>query len=279
MSRDYGKVSSTFWTGPTGRQICAMGQDHQLVALYLMTGPNSNMIQLYHLPLPLASYHLANYPLKGLAKVLQSLREVDFVRFDETTDAIFLPQGAKYQIGEWLKPKDNVVKHIKRELLKWRKHRFYKDFLSIYGDNYSLRDMPPYEGPSKEEGGGPSKPGTGAGAGTGEGTGSSNTGGEAVRKRLYTEDFESFWKVYPPQRKKSKPGAFEAWLKAVQRADPQKIIAAAIEFAASPKGKSLKWCPGPEPWLNQDRWDDDRAVWQDGDDAEPPMFRKVVDGI
>lgn len=77
----------------------------------------------------------------------------------------------------------------------------------------------------------------------------------------YPEAFERFWAVYPPGRKAAKRKAFLAWGRAIRRADPERIIAAAAEYAASPLGRS-EFVAGPEPWLNGDRWDDDRSSWQ-----------------
>lgn len=79
----------------------------------------------------------------------------------------------------------------------------------------------------------------------------------------YSEDFESFWKAFPPNRKTSKGPAWDAWLKALERTTADVLIAAAKEYALSdvPKGD---YCKGPAPWLNQRCWEDDRAAWSDG---------------
>lgn len=78
----------------------------------------------------------------------------------------------------------------------------------------------------------------------------------------YSEDFLRFWEVFPPIRKGSKPEAFAAWQSAIERKPPDEILAAAIEFSESWLGQS-EFCPGPAPWLNKDRWDDDRRSWED----------------
>ncbi len=85
----------------------------------------------------------------------------------------------------------------------------------------------------------------------------------------YSERFLEFWDVYSRVRRTKKADAWEAWRKAITRAMPAVIIAAAKEFAASPEGRS-KYCPGPTPWLNQNRWEDDRQSWQLSDDDGPP---------
>ncbi|MCE5269158.1 MAG: hypothetical protein LLG00_14880 [Planctomycetaceae bacterium] len=77
----------------------------------------------------------------------------------------------------------------------------------------------------------------------------------------YTPTFLQFWDTYPTVRKMGKRAAWKAWQQAVKRATPAVILAAVSEFAASPLGKS-RFCPGPTPWLNQDRWEDDRQSWK-----------------
>lgn len=72
--------------------------------------------------------------------------------------------------------------------------------------------------------------------------------------------FDRFWKVYP--RRTARGAAVTAFAKAVKRADAETIISSASEFAASPKGRG-EFVPHPATWLNQDRWTDDRAAWQD----------------
>lgn len=74
------------------------------------------------------------------------------------------------------------------------------------------------------------------------------------------ELFERFWEAFPPGRKTKRGKAEAAFTKAVKRADPETIIAAAIEYAASPVGCG-EYVQGPEPWLNGDCWNDDRTAW------------------
>ena len=45
--RDYGKVFSTFWTSDSTR---GMSDDAKVLALYLLTGPHSNIIGCFRLP-------------------------------------------------------------------------------------------------------------------------------------------------------------------------------------------------------------------------------------
>ncbi len=74
------------------------------------------------------------------------------------------------------------------------------------------------------------------------------------------DSFEEFWQAYPEGRKEKKAKAHEAWVKAIRKASPETIIAAAVEYADSYQAKS-QFVKGPVPWLNGGCWDDDRAAW------------------
>lgn len=70
--------------------------------------------------------------------------------------------------------------------------------------------------------------------------------------------FDEFWDIYPRKRDKGK--ARPAWNKAVKKADPDTIIAAAKRYAAtvdrSEGGRFIKY---PASWLNAEAWDDEPA--------------------
>ncbi len=81
---------------------------------------------------------------------------------------------------------------------------------------------------------------------------------------LIVEDpFERFWKSFPSGRKTAKAKAKAAFKRCVKKTDPEVIIAAAAEYAASDVGKG-QYVKGPEPWLNGGCWDDDRRAWNQG---------------
>jgi hypothetical protein len=79
----------------------------------------------------------------------------------------------------------------------------------------------------------------------------------------YSPEFLKFWEIFPPRRKDKKRATWKAWQSAIKRKAAEDILAAAGEYAASPKGRG-EFCSGPVPWLNGDCWDDDRRSWSDG---------------
>ncbi len=115
--RDYGKVSPRFWTGRTGKRIRDLGRDAQVVALYLVTGPNANMLGLYYLPLPTLCHEVGS-PLQGAQKARRGLSEAGFAHYDEATEHVWVPEMARHQVGEALKVGDKRIAGIIKERLK-----------------------------------------------------------------------------------------------------------------------------------------------------------------
>jgi hypothetical protein len=152
---DYRKIAPAFWNGETGRRLRQAGRDVQLVALYLVTCPASSMIGLYHLELPLLCCHTGLDEQEAL-KALRRASEAGFCEYDENTEVVWVPKMAAHQIGARLAAADNRVKNVARELARFRKSRFFNDFLHRYGVAYHLLDQPelkpvpsPSEGASK----------------------------------------------------------------------------------------------------------------------------------
>ncbi len=90
-----------------------------------------------------------------------------------------------------------------------------------------------------------------------------------ARKKIeYPAEFEAFWSAYP--RRIAKSPALKAWTSAVKRVDdPQTLTVAAAEFAGCGKVVAAlangeeRYIPHPSTWLNQGRWEDDRATWEE----------------
>ncbi len=153
--RDYAKVAPQFWTGRTGKLIRSLGHEAQVLALYLMTGPNANMIGLYYLPIPTMA-HETGSPLEGASKALRSLCEVDFCAYDEDAEVVWVREMARFQIGESLDGKDKRIAGVMREFESVPKSRLHNDFWSRYSEPFSLParelDKPlrrGFEGPSE----------------------------------------------------------------------------------------------------------------------------------
>lgn len=154
--RDYATITPTFWTGETGRKIRLLGSEAQVVALYLMTCPSSNMIGLYYLPIILIS-HETGLSAEGSSKALASLSEAGFCAYDHESEMVWVIEMAKHQIAEELSPKDNRVKWIRGELKKCAKTVLLHGFMERYRECFHLENQPEKASPFEA----PSKPGTG----------------------------------------------------------------------------------------------------------------------
>lgn len=176
MMRDYGKIAPQYWTGETGKRIRKEGTLAQLVGCYLLTCPSSTMLGVYYLPLPTLC-HEVGCPLEGALKALKSLSEAGFAHYDEATEHVWVPNMAKYQIGEELKPNDNRLSWIRKEVQKLKSTPFFDQFLARYREAYRLHGLGEGEAPSealRSPLGGPAKPGAGAESEAGIGEGGEN---------------------------------------------------------------------------------------------------------
>lgn len=146
--REYAKISPMFWTGETGRILRKAGRDAQVVALYLVTGPSANMIGLYELPIPLLAHHIG-MTLEGASKALARASEGGFCRYDAETETVWVPEMARFQLGDQISAKDNRHKAIIREWQLFKKSKHYADFHVKYRESFDLPDLSPFEAPSK----------------------------------------------------------------------------------------------------------------------------------
>ena len=75
------------------------------------------------------------------------------------------------------------------------------------------------------------------------------------KDRVYPEDFNEWWNVYPnPSGSKKK--AFEAWEKATDLSiDKKDLFLLTCRFKQSELGKEQKYIPHATTWLNQKRWE------------------------
>lgn len=104
------------------------------------------------------------------------------------------------------------------------------------------------------------------------------------RPPSYSARFLQFWDAYPAIRKTKKAGAAAAFAR-LGADDRQAAIDGVRRLVTTPLGMS-QFCPGPEPFLNQRRWEDDPESWQRGDNVASvaptidivEIFNRKVDG-
>lgn len=131
--RDYAKVSPSFWTGETGKDLRRRGIEGAYVGVYLMTAPGSNMLGLYYQPL-LYMAHETGLGIEGATKGLRWAIECGFCRHDETTEFVWVCEMARYQIGDSLKSEDKRCVGIQRDYDALP----HNPFLGAFFDRYAL---------------------------------------------------------------------------------------------------------------------------------------------
>lgn len=140
VMRDYARIVPRFWVQGTGEKL-RNHRDARTLALYLMSNPHSDMCGIYYLPIPMMAFELgfSEQEVRDALAVL-GRHDIDFARFDESEHLVYLPEGARFQVGEALKPKDNNRKKVVKSLARYKDHAFVEDFWSRYADIYHLAD-------------------------------------------------------------------------------------------------------------------------------------------
>ncbi|HSH72360.1 MAG TPA: hypothetical protein VK974_04805 [Methylophilaceae bacterium] len=240
--RDYSKVSGSFWTGRTGKNI-RRDMETQIVAMYLMTCSHANMIGVFFLPIGYITID-TGLTHEGASKGLARLSEEGFCTYDDDSEMVFVHEMAKFQIGESLKPTDNRVKDIRKQYDALSETRIKSAFFDKYLHAFSL--ISPEESSSPFEA--PSKPGAETGAGTEK---------NKTMVRSSASRFEEFWMLWPKSpRKVAKASCEKKW-----RAKKLDGIADRIMEHLKAISKTKQWLdgfdPAPSTYLSQGRWGDE----------------------
>ena len=104
-----------------------------------------------------------------------------------------------------------------------------------------------------------------------------NEDNQKINKKEYPEDFETFWSIYPSQRKGCKKKAYNAYCRAIKekRCTKEKLLESVKKYSVS---KTVKdgYAKGCEAWLNDDRfnWHYEEPISK----APIGMFGKPIEG-
>lgn len=134
--RDYGRVAPTFWTRGSGKKLRG-NPKAQIVALYLFTCPTSSMIGIYHLAIPTMAHEIG-LTVEDAERALADVCALDIAKYDAEEELVYLPEGARYQIGERLKPGDKRAAGIRVALARFARHAFAVDFAQRYAAEFAL---------------------------------------------------------------------------------------------------------------------------------------------
>lgn len=134
--RNYGSVAPTFWTRGSGKKLRGK-PNAQVLALYFMTGSATNMLGIYYVPRT-TILHDTGIPEAELDVALALVAEVGIALYDAESELVYLPEGARYQVGEVLKPNDTKRKPILAALKLHGNHPFVLKWIARYYDAYGL---------------------------------------------------------------------------------------------------------------------------------------------
>lgn len=135
--------------------------DAQLVAIYLMTCPSSEMHGVFYCPIPSIIHEIGfdkplaspfDAPSEGETRVKQALlalEKLDFLAYDYENEFVFVKEFAKWQISETLKAGDKRVVGIKNAI-ESMPEPLRSQFIERYNEPFSLGlRTSPIEAPSK----------------------------------------------------------------------------------------------------------------------------------
>jgi len=135
--RDYSKVSPKFWIGATGKALRKAGAEAQVVALYLMSSPHSNMIGLFYQP-SMYIAHETGLGIEGASKGLTRAIEAGFCLYDEASEVVYVPEMARFQIGDLLTEADKRCKGVQNEYDSIPDNPFLTLFFDRYATAFHL---------------------------------------------------------------------------------------------------------------------------------------------
>lgn len=146
--RDYSKVAPQFWIGETGKALRKKGTEALLVAAYLMTAPNSNMLGLYYLPRAYIA-HETGLSFEGASKGLQWAIEAGFCDYDEEAEVVWVYEMAAYQIAVQLKREDKRCVGVQSEFDSQPESKHLCGFHAKYRSAFHLKDLSENTSPSE----------------------------------------------------------------------------------------------------------------------------------
>ena len=146
--RTFAQVRPSFWHGATGRQIRRFGHECQVLALYLISGPNAHALGLYYLALPTAA-HETGLTIEQVRSSIVNLCEIGFCSYHDESEVVFVPNMARFQIGERLERRDKNITWVWREMEKMRDLPFFEQLLEMYGERFQVAEYFKSDGTSE----------------------------------------------------------------------------------------------------------------------------------
>ena len=286
--RDYGKVHSTFWTSET---ILCLSEDGKLLALYLLTGPHTDLIGVFRLPDGYVAADL-KWSVERVSKGFDELFQNGFATRENSTGWGIIHRYLKFnplenpnQVKSAIKifeqiSSSSIVKSLAANYLSEFKPEFKKQTDETQGllNRFETLLKPfrnPFETSNSNSNSNSKSPPTPPEGGSDAVQkkplpADSEQPGHAEQKQpdepedkkppdkpVYPDDFERFFQAYP--KKAGKGQALATWQKLKQSKvlPPVPDLLAAIEKQKQGWGwlkDNGQYIQNPSSWLNAHGW-------------------------
>jgi hypothetical protein len=144
--RGYGRIALQFWTGSTGKRL-RKNKDARILAAYLVTGSNANMLGLYYLPLPLI-LHETGLTEKEVKNAFEFLSEEGYASYHQDTEFVYVPTMVYWQVG-YLKETDNQIRSVNNAYKALPDNPFLGDFFDTHHEGLRLTSRKAWQGVGK----------------------------------------------------------------------------------------------------------------------------------
>lgn len=242
--REYARISPRFWMGETGRLIRGKGPEPQLLALYLLTSPHSNMIGLYWCPVTYMA-HETGMTMQGASKALQSLVDLGFCHYDAASEVVWVIEMARYQVGERLSEKDKQTKGVQNAYDDLPKNAFLPAFFLRYKDAFCMTNARFSEAPSEP-------------LASKEKEKEKEREKEQETEKEARAGFDAFWSAWPSHsRKTEKDKCLTHWKSEGLAARAQEVLTSLEAWKASSQWvkDDGQFIPAPMVWLRKKPFD------------------------
>jgi len=278
--REYGQVQCAFWGHP---DICDLSDQAKLLAMYVLTGPNSNGLGCYRLPPGYVAEDLG-WSQETVSKRFAELFRVGFLKHCERTRYVFIPHFLRWNPVA----NENVAKARMKEFQEIpSQFEYYQELASsmLYHAEHwpepfrnrleTVRETVSKQDPTRPDPNPNPDPDPDPEVSTPSPSGSPSrapqsaappTNGAAAR-------FEEFWAQYPSGHRKAKKRCREIWVRKRLDERADEILADLARRPESDDQWIQGFIPNPSTYLNQERWGDDYRAPGRHSGTEDPQRR------
>ncbi len=134
MARRFAKIKPNVWRTEKMRHL---KEAEKLVAIYLMANEYFQMVGIYRLPIALIEADL-ELDYQRVRSVLNRLIEVDFCRYDDDKEVVWVVDMAATQVAD--KPNKKQLTGVTNEITRLyeEEYPFIQEWLALYHKRYAL---------------------------------------------------------------------------------------------------------------------------------------------